>query len=407
VLEAEDITQRLLDNSVIDRLLKANELKPAWAVDMDGNVVECNLSARTALNESEDAILGHAMRGFVETESQADLKHGLLAAKLGKVYSAKMSLKRADQSGGYTGLEMMLDMAPRWDSRGHMCGAVVTAELPAALRVDKDLTVLEANDAACSLLGVYREDILGYDLRPYIESTKREEVQEGLSEVFVGNKCVTQHTSFMKQNEDNAEAQWEPFAVELDASPYTIPQEAGGGTGALILLQEHVRKLLKQFDSLPRKRHTGPKEGKKEDASLANMDGWAGHQWGHAEIAGKDILKKVKRDKNHTNAITLVTLVDDDGSLKHAGAASKSPEDLLWESMSGGEDEMITFETFRKYLYNTNPEDRLPVLKSVNAMFEKKVRARFNDLTGDESGATKKVGRPVFDKWLVRARKAL
>ena len=68
---------------------------------------------------------------------------------------------------------------------------------------------------------------------------------------------------------------------------------------------------------------------------------------------------------------------------------------------------MITFETFRKYLYNTNPEDRLPVLKSVNAMFEKKVRARFNDLTGDESGATKKVGRPVFDKWLVRARKAL
>ena len=72
----------------------------------------------------------------------------------------------------------------------------------------------------------------------------------------MGNKCVTQHTSFMKQNEvvaenvadtqadpscacqDNAEAQWEPFAVELDASPYTIPQEAGGGTGALILLQE-------------------------------------------------------------------------------------------------------------------------------------------------------------------------
>jgi len=383
ILEAVDITERLLDQDVTDRLLKAPGLKPAWALDMKNNVCECNASACAALNEPEDAILGTLMKEFVEDSSLADLDAGISSAKMGKKYSAKMKLKHNDSNGGHTELEMMLDICPRWDKTGNLRGVLITADLPAALRMNPDGLVIEVNDTACAMLGVYREDILGYDLMPFIEPAEKESVFGSLTDVITKRIACSQSTHFMRQTKEN---EWESFKVEMDASPFQIPEESGGGTGALILLQEHVRNLLYKLEYKKKDKHLSPAKGK-ENVSLADGGDHVGHTWERAKIA--QVQLKSTKIKG-----ALAGKARQGAALQGIEEENLSLEEKAWRALKETETDEITFNSLKKYLITHTPEERLPALQRVNAMFDKKVQAAFDDI--DEAG---KVDHEVFSKW--------
>jgi len=401
VLEAQDITERLMQLDMVDRMLKAPGLKPAWAVDLKGNVIECNSSATIALNATEDEVLGRSFTDFVMKASHEDVRRGMMAAKMGRKFSANAKLKRATSEGdSETTLEMMLDLCPRWDHQGILRGVLVTADLPSALRLNGDGVVIEINEAACNLLNIDDVEILGEDLMPYVEPDRSVEVFGLITGALQDDRSDGTNTRFMRRKGNTDE--YEPFSCAMDASPFTLEEAAGGGTGCLVMLQEQVRRDLFKLGF---GKHGGRNKKTADELELVEAGDHVGHQWDHAKIEGVRLKKAAVggawKDRFDTGAREQAMLKEGTRSPDDA----KDPMEAAWDQLVDPEMQCINLASFKKYLITTgtNTDKRLVALRHVNAMFEKKVLAALQDMSGDTSNI---VDKQHFMDWWARSHKA-
>jgi len=277
---------------------------------------------------------------------------------------------------------------------------LVTADLPSALRLNGDGVVIEINEAACNLLNIDDVEILGEDLMPYVEPDRSVEVFGLITGALQDDRSDGTNTRFMRRKGNTDE--YEPFSCAMDASPFTLEEAAGGGTGCLVMLQEQVRRDLFKLGF---GKHGGRNKKTADELELVEAGDHVGHQWDHAKIEGVRLKKAAVggawKDRFDTGAREQAMLKE--GTRRPDDA--KDPMEAAWDQLVDPEMQCINLASFKKYLITTgtNTDKRLVALRHVNAMFEKKVLAALQDMSGDTSNI---VDKQHFMDWWARSHKA-
>jgi len=262
--------------------------------------------------------------------------------------------------------ELRLQLKPRYDEAGEICGVIVAASPPRALRVASDGVVIECSDEAAELLGMDVHMLMGSHIMDLIT-----ESEEAVS------RCISGVI-------DDAE-----FPAILDASPFT---GLDGEHGALVLLEDDSKNVLKHMGY--NKRPQGDDDSSKDDVSLVDGGDWEGAEISKFEVE-KVVLKKgkIRGALGHLNqemhaSVEMKSLKDEEANRRKQRA---------FDEMSAGSS-VVTLATFRQFVRSHNTRN-IPALKRLNQFDKKQVTATFDDMAQGKDQADQQ----MFEQWWASA----
>jgi len=455
VAELRDLSERLFDAKVADRLLTSHVLPAAWAVDTAGQVMTSNDMASSLLCDQLEGGLAVSLADFVLPEHMPTVMDAVIKAGQGHQVLCEVEMT-TDRESGKT-IKLQLDVQPKWDDAGKIESILVATSMPAAVTTDEDGIVIDCNQQAADFLGVAPELMVGQEVMEVFGEESRAQVFDSIQTAMTNSSV---HSTMRKCRV----LQYQPdgrnleISAMLDASPQELDD---GETGTMVLLDNASRAERQER----RKQRRMRDRERKEDGHGTKMT------LKHAEKGDRDFHKfqvenvKLKKTKMGGALAKTKSMRHDTGTgeldhnvqlkkTKLGGALGNNTREQeprspssggggggghMWQreglkkqvmrgALAGGEEEDVRLsqeseqacvkafnqifdlgaqrragniepEDLKQYLIKTPVDDRPLPLRNVNPWRRKKLEALFDDLDHNGDGF---VRLQEFESWYNR-----